>query len=178
MKLVFKENLKSCSHPIIITITMLLMTLNSHAQDYENAIKLQTLSGFGISYKYLTGFENGIEVSYNINKDYNKLTLLRVFQEPAIPHLSNKLFATYGYGAHITWYDQYRIRNPFTPFNKGVKVTKDFFSPGFDGQIGLEYRILKIPLVIFTELNGSFGFFGPDYFRADLHITGGVGYVF
>lgn len=161
-----------------LPIVLLFVFLEGEAQDYQRAIKLKPLSGLGVSYKKLTGFENGYELIFTkIPHGYN-FTALRIFQEPAFPFKSDKWFVCYGFGSHISAYRSYSMYNPFKPFDPARKYNRSFVSAGIDGCVGLEYRFLKHPLTLNIDYNPNFEFMGPDYFRINHYITLGIAVVF
>jgi hypothetical protein len=162
----------------ILGIVLLLFICKAEAQDYTHSIKLRNLSGLGVSYKKLTGFEKGYElIATNIPNGYN-LTALRVFQQAAVPKKSDKWFFCYGYGTHFSAYNSYSITNPFKPFDPPRNYQHAFVSAGFDGYAGLEYRFLKYPFTLNIDYNPNFEFFGPDYFRVNHYLSFGVAVVF
>jgi hypothetical protein len=165
-------------HRYITIICILFFFIPVKSQDYEKAIKINAFPGFGVSYKHLTGFENGYELKFHSFSNYNAITALRIFQTPAWPRVSDKWFLIYGYGSHLSLYNSYSIYNPFKPFDPPRKVNRNFLSAGFDGLAGFEYRFLKYPFNISFDINANFEFFGPDYFRVNIYNTVGFAYVF
>jgi len=164
---------------LIATIAITLLATSIQAQDYKQAIKLKGLSPWGISYKILTGFENGYEVSYLNLHNAISATALRIFQEPLAPKLSSKWFLCYGFGAHASLYNSYTTYNPYTPFDKPQHYDKTYVAMGADGYVGIEYRFLKHPFIVSADFVPNFEFFGPNYFKVNMNnLCGGIAYVF
>jgi hypothetical protein len=161
-----------------LIVLFLVIGGSVYSQDYQRAIKVKGFPGFGVSYKHLTAFEKGYELSIHTTDEWDSFTYLRISQVPAFPKISNKWFLCYGYGAHISRYRSLSIYNPFKPFGAPRRYNWPFVSPGFDGLIGFEYRMLKNPFVVSVDINTNFEFFGPDYFRVSAYNTVGIAYVF
>jgi hypothetical protein len=169
--------------PIILVSLLMFFTgfyaSNAKAQDYKHAIKIKGFSPFGVSYKWLTGFEKGYEVSYHMMNNGRNVTGLRVFQTPLIPKKSDRWFVSYGYGTHMSYYWNYTVYNPFTPFDPPHHYDKNFMAVGLDGYVGVEYRILKHPFLLSIDFIPNFEFFGPKYFKVNNNnLTAGIAYVF
>ncbi|GAO28603.1 hypothetical protein [Geofilum rubicundum] len=161
-----------------VFFVLFLVVGTARSQDYEKAIKVKGFSGLGVSYKHLTGFEKGYEVGIHTADDWESLSFLRIFQRPAFPKISDKWFLCYGYGTHVSFYRSYSVYNPFKPFDAPRTYNRTFISPGFDGVVGFEYRMLKNPFLISFDINANFEIFGPDYFRVNAYNTVGLAYVF
>jgi len=177
MKTVFSLKMERIRISAIILI-MLLGTNGIKAQDYNHALKFQTSFGYGLSYKMIGNNDKGFEVSFIRSDKMTQASVIRIFQEPALPRVSDKLFLLYGYGTHLAHLSSYYLWNPFTPGDGYKEISHDFFAPGFDGYVGLEYRFLKIPFNIVVDLNCNFEFFRPGYFGINFVPTAGLAYVF
>jgi hypothetical protein len=161
-----------------VFIVIFLIGCSAYSQDYERAIKVKGFPGWGVSYKHLTGFERGYELSIHTTDDWDYFSIIRFFQMPAFPKISNQWFFSYGYGTHVSLYRSYSVYNPFTPFDAPRQYNRNFLSPGFDGVLGFEYRMLKNPFLISFDINANFEILGPNYFRINSFNTIGVAYVF
>jgi len=177
MKTVFSLKMERIRISAIILI-MLLGTNGIKAQDYNHALKFQTSFGYGLSYKMIGNNDKGFEVSFIRSDKMTQASVIRIHQEPAFPRVSDKMFLLYGYGTHIAHRSSYFLWNPFTPGDGYKEISHDFFAPGFDGYVGLEYRFLKIPFNIVVDLNCNFEFFRPGYFGINFIPTAGLAYVF
>lgn len=164
---------------IFLTLLLAATGLAAQAQDYKNAVKVKGFAPMGVSYKHLTGFENGYELVYQTFDNGQSVTGLRVFQKPAMPKNTDRLFFCYGYGAHNSFYRSYQRRNPFRLFEEVPKRKHSYVAVGFDGYLGLEYRMLRNPLVFSIDMIPYFEYFGPNYFKVDVgRITAGAAFVF
>jgi hypothetical protein len=164
---------------LIATIAITLLATPMKSQDYKQAIKIKGLSPWGASYKILTGFENGYEISYLHFNHAIGVSTLRIFQEPLLPKLSSKWFLCYGFGAHASYHYSYTTYNPFTPFDEPKQYDKNFVTMGADGYVGIEYRFLKHPFIVSADFVPNFEFFGPNYFKVNMNnLCAGLAYVF
>lgn len=162
----------------IATLLLMAQLASVHSQDYKKSVKIRPVDNYGLSFKQLTGFENGYEISLSKIEYVYRLGALRVFQKPAWPLKSDKLFFCYGYGVHLSAGDGYDIYNPFKPFSKPRKYNRTYLSAGLDGYAGLEYRLLKHPLTLNLDYVPNFEFFGPAYFRSNHVLAAGISVVF
>ena len=122
--------------------------------------------------------DKGFEVSFIRSDKMTQASVIRIFQEPALPRVSDKLFLLYGYGTHLAHRSSYYLWNPFTPGDGYKEISHDLYAPGFDGYVGFEYRFLKIHFNIVIDLNCNFEFFRPGYFAINFVPTAGLAYVF
>ncbi len=166
-------------HIILIGLFLIMPLFAIKAQDYEHAVKAKGLSPLGISYKFLNGFERGYEIMLMKHNHGYSLNGLRIYHTPVIPRKSSKWFFCYGYGAHVSIYNQYSIYNPFRPFDPPRNPSRPFVSVGMDGYAGVEYRFLKHPFILSFDCIPNFEMFGPDFFRVTFDNTSfGFSYIF
>ena len=152
---------------IIITI-LLFSSFMARSQDYKNAARLSIGDYWGFQYKRMFTQERGMTAAFQVNSKGAQLTGLRVFHTPAFPAKSSQWFFGYGYGAHFAYRTKVESRNVFRPFAPPIVNKGNFFSPGLDGYLTLEYRFLKYPFTLSADFIPGFEFFGPDFFRLNM----------
>jgi hypothetical protein len=132
-----------------ISVSFLLISKTSSAQDYKTAVGLK----FG-------GYENGVAVKYFIMNDVALegiagfrdhglvITGLYEFHQEAFGVHELKFY--YGAGAHIGAIGSgvyQRFNGDNQPYNRSTILL------GVDGVLGLEYKIPKSPIAISLDLN-------------------------
>nr|WP_321451379.1 hypothetical protein [uncultured Carboxylicivirga sp.] len=140
-----------------------------NAQDYTNALRLSYGDYTGFQYKRMFTQEKGLIANFQFNSKGVQLTGLRVFHTPAFPAKSSQWFFGYGYGGHLAYRTKIESRNMLRPFSPAVINEGQFFSPGIDGYLTLEYRFLKYPFTLSADYIPGFEFFGPDFFRLNMN---------
>ena len=145
------------------------------AQYYEQAVGLRLGGTGGVTYKkYFTEF-NSAELLLSGRNGGLQITGLRGITKPL--DISENLFLVYGYGAHLGY-------ERATPRRRGVHIdnsfhpilgppenirnvfinTRRYFTLGFDGTVGLEYRFAA-PFTIGLDIKPYFNFIGFRYAR-------------
>ncbi|WP_066631113.1 hypothetical protein [Labilibacter marinus] len=153
---------------------------NAKGQDYKNLVSLKTGVYTGFNYKRLLPNETAFSAQLGFRDGGITLNAYRTFHQLAFPKKQNyQLFLFYGYGAHFRYYTRYKRNNPFKPWRPTNEYRGNYFAAGLDGIIGLEYRFLKYPFVISTDINPNFEFGGATAFKVNMDLISiGLGYTF
>ena len=127
----------------------------------------------------MTSQEKGFMGKIGVNNKGFQLGGYRIFATPAFPRKSSKWFFLYGYGVHFTYTREIRYNNYVKPLAPPIVHRGQFFSPGVDGFVSLEYRMLRHPFTISADFSPNFEFFGPRFFRINMsEIDLTLSYVF
>ncbi len=169
--------------PIKTCIIFLILILNTYtktnAQDYKNSIAYKNGVGQGFSIKKLLPNETSFSAQITFKDRGISISGFRTFHQIAFPNKNNKFFFYYGYGTHFRYYRRYVSRNVFTPFRPGIKHKGNYFAFGLDGITGIEYRFLKYPFVLASDINPNFEFGGATFFKLNLDmISVSIAYTF
>ncbi len=131
-----------------------------YAEGYRSAIGVKMFPG-AISFKKFTQNNKAFEAIGYITLDGLSLSLLKEFYAPV--NDVDQLTWFYGYGGHLgIWSDEFKRTNLGTS-NSNIAV-------GFDGIIGLDYKIKNAPINLSFDWQPSFSII-QAYFKNQ----GGIG---
>ena len=134
--------------------------LHLYADGYTKAIGVKMYPG-ALSYKSFYRSNKAIEASGYITLDGFWLSILNEIHTPIKE--DNQLSWYIGYGGHLgIWSDEWRKKNN--------TLDKSNISVGFDGIIGLDYKVRNSPLNISIDWQPSFSII-QSYFKNQ----GGIG---
>jgi hypothetical protein len=131
-----------------------------YAEGYNKAIGVKMFPG-AISYKKFTKQNKAYEAIGYITLDGLSLSIVKEFYAPIVD--VDQLTWFYGYGGHLgIWSDEFKRTNLGTS-NSNIAV-------GFDGIIGLDYKIKNSPINLSFDWQPSFSII-QAYFKNQ----GGIG---
>ncbi len=135
------------------------------AQDYIKAIGLRGGYSGGIDYKYFINDDYAYEGILTMRWGGIKLTALKAYHQPFMWNYSDKIFTYWGYGAHVGHYNKFSYSYFMSPSSRPIRRNLYYTVIGLDGVLGIEYRVLKYPIVFSVEYIPYFDLFGPNYFN-------------
>jgi hypothetical protein len=146
-----------------ILILLLFLCLEASGQDFMRSAGIRGGVSSGISYRGYLNPELAYEGLMSFRGNGLQFTILRQHFEPALWHISNGFFATYGYGGHLGFTNSQTHRHLF----KTVHRSDDRFSPlvGLDGYLGIEYHFPGIPVQAGLDYKPFFEFSLRQYFQ-------------
>jgi hypothetical protein len=134
--------------------------IHLYAEPYKKAIGVKMFPG-ALSYKTFTQQNKAIEAIGYVTLDGLSLAVLKEFYAPI--NDVDQLTWYYGFGGHLgIWSEEFKRTNLGTS-NSNIAV-------GFDGVIGLDYKIKKSPLNISLDWQPSF-----SIIKAYFSNAGGIG---
>ena len=135
-------------------------SLHLYADGYKKAIGVKMYPG-ALSYKSFYKLNKAIEASGYITLDGFWLSILNEIHTPI--YEDNQLSWYIGYGGHLgIWSEEWRKKNN--------TLDKSNISVGFDGIIGLDYKVKNSPLNVSIDWQPSFSII-QGYFKNQ----GGIG---
>ncbi len=150
---------------VVTTFLGLLITLVCLAQEYEQSAGVRLGHSAGLTYKKFIKDEHAFEFMVTGRNSGVQATGLYVHHKPLQFSFNDQFYLYYGAGAHLG-YEKYfgyrKVLDPGSP-NEFFYTNKSFFAMGIDGLIGLEYRILSVPMTASFDLKPYFNFFGMRY---------------
>ncbi len=134
--------------------------IHLYAEPYKKAIGVKMFPG-ALSYKTFTQQNKAIEAIGYVTLDGLSLAVLKEFYAPI--NDVDQLTWYYGFGGHLgIWSEEFKRTNLGTS-NSNIAV-------GFDGVIGLDYKIKNSPLNISLDWQPSFSIIQAYFSNA-----GGIG---
>ena len=146
-----------------IITALLLFSIQVSGQDFMRSAGLRGGLTSGISYRGYLNPELAYEGLMSFRGNGLQFTLLRQHFEPALWHISDGFFVTYGYGGHLGFTNSHTHRNLFQTIHRPDKK----FSPllGLDGYLGIEYHFPGIPVQVGLDYKPFFELSLYQYFQ-------------
>jgi hypothetical protein len=154
----------------LISICLLvLLSFGLRAQDYEGSVGIRGGVSSGFTYKIMLNDERAFEGIFSFRKHGMQFTGMLLNHQPFLFKLSDKLFAYHGMGVHVGYYGRGRCKTSGS--NHTECGSSRYFSPsiGIDGMLGVEYRIIKIPLVLAIDYKPYIDVFGTHFFSSNFY---------
>jgi hypothetical protein len=153
----------------LLSCWLVTSALTLAAQDYEGAVGLRGGVSSGITYKIVLNDERAFEGIFSFRRRGIQLTGLVLNHQPFLFKVSDKIFAYHGMGVHVGYYGRGRCRHN-TNSRHECDYSRDFSpSIGIDGMLGVEYRILKIPLILAVDYKPYIDVFGQQFFYSNFY---------
>jgi len=158
---------------LIIIIGLLLSASLLSAQSFSREAGIRGGLSSGFTYRVYLEETLSYEALLSFRQGGMQMTALRQIHEPESYGISENLWFTYGYGAHVGFFftDKYKFM-----FYDEIYYPNRRFSPvaGIDGYAGLEYRVQDFPLTIGLDYKPFFEFYIYQFFKlrlADMAFT-------
>jgi hypothetical protein len=147
-----------------ILILLLIISFRVSGQDFNRAVGGRGGITSGITYRAYLNPELAYEGLLSFRKNGLQFTLLRQHFEPALWHINDGFFITYGYGGHLGYTHTRTYRHLYKTVHRADKK----FSPvlGIDGYLGIEYHFPGIPVQMGIDYKPFFEFSINQYFQA------------
>ncbi len=147
----------------LIIITLLLITLQARGQDFMRSAGIRGGLTSGISFRAYLNPELAYEGLMSFRGNGLQFTILRQHFEPALWHISDGFFVTYGYGGHLGFTNSLSYTHMF----RTVHQSGNKFSPlfGLDGYLGMEYHFPGIPVQVGLDYKPFFEMSVHRYFQ-------------
>jgi len=140
------------------------------AQNYTRDCGVRVGDYFSATFRAYQEEDQALEGVVFIGRRGATIGVLKEYFEPALGHVSDHLYFTYGMGVHLgfRYIDHYRV------LNRVYQLNEFRFPPllGVDGMIGLEYRFPEFPFLISVDLKPYFEYSTPQIFSIYLQSIG------
>ena len=165
-------------HPVIqyftkmrfFLIIMLVTAGNiAAAQDFPKAVGVRGGWTAGLTYRQFLDPTLAYEGILSFRNSGMQFTVLRQKFEPALQHISDDFFFTYGYGGHVG----FLYSNSFKFLFREIHYDSNRFSPliGVDGYLGIEYHFPTLPFQVGLDYKPFFDFSLYQFFHLGLGDT-------
>lgn len=140
-----------------------LFYMYGYSQDYHQALGFRTGYASGIVYKNFFTDEKAVQLMACFQRGGTQIYFLRQYYHPVFLDHTQQVFFYYGAGAHLG-YSKWSGESEL--ISGEVYKRKEFsFGVGIDANLGIEYRILKFPLVICIDYKPFYEINIPLYIR-------------
>ena len=146
-----------------IITALLVISIQASGQDFMRSAGIRGGLTSGISYRGYLNPELAYEGLMSFRNNGLQFTLLRQHFRPALWHISDGFFISYGYGVHIGFTNTHSYKH----FTKTVHYGEKKFSPllGLDGYLGIEYHFPGIPVQVGLDYKPFFEMSLREYFQ-------------
>lgn len=153
------HKIKHCTFALLLFIVSFI----SYAQDYNEAVGVRVGIRSGVVYKNYFDYENSLQAMLTFQRGGAQFVFVRQFYQPVMLGVTQKLFFYYGFGGHIGYST---LSNQFFELNGELYRRREFSaSIGIDASIGLEYHVIKYPLILAVDYQPFNEISVPIYFR-------------
>lgn len=143
---------------ILFILALLAVGLNSHAQDYKNAIGLRAAWGWALTGKHFMNDAAAIEAIVNYRSygsgafDYNYFSLTGLYQKHSDISSMDGLRWYWGFGANVgSWGGDWDLIDGDSDGS---------FFLGVCGNLGLDYKFANTPINLSADWIPTFNFIG------------------
>ena len=159
-----------------------IFNTKTKAQYYEHSAGIRLGGSYGLTYKKFFNETDAVEFLLGGREDGLQVTATYQFNKPLNLSRNETFFLYYGAGGHIG-YEKYPTKSlydfPSPPSSEFYYSNKSYFSMGIDAIVGIEYRLLTVPLTIGLDIKPYFSYIGYRYTRTNFWDTSlSVKYVF
>jgi hypothetical protein len=155
---------------IVLIVIVFFFGLTTQAQDYTEAFGARMGVRSGVMYKNFFDDQNSMHAMLNFQRGGIQFTFVRQFYQPVLLNFTQKLFFYYGCGGHLGYStlsnDQYLVN--------GETYRREEFSviAGITANLGLEYHVIKYPIIIALDYHPFYEINIPLYFRKNYYDFG------
>lgn len=139
------------------------------AQQYDRSAGIRLGGSSGLTFKKFIIDEQAIEVIVSNRKSGVQLTGLFLMHQPMHVSFNDNFYFYYGVGGHIgvEEHDNLdKILSSSDP-NDFLYEEKSYLTLGIDGMIGIEYRMLSVPITFSLDLKPYLNYVGLRKVKAD-----------
>jgi len=146
-----------------IISVFLIISIQASGQDLMHSAGIRGGLTSGLSYRGYLEPELAYEGLMSFRGNGLQITLLRQHFEPALWHISDGFFLSYGYGGHVGFTHSHSYQHLFKTIHRPEKK----FSPiiGLDGFLGMEYHFPGIPVLVGLDYKPFFEMSLYQYFQ-------------
>jgi len=152
-------------YPKLITLLLFcFISIYANGQSYKYSAGVRLGNTSGLTYKKFLIEEQAIELLLSGRNDGIQLTVSYINHKPLEFSFNPNFYVYYGIGGHIGLERFDNLNKSIIPDENGgstfVFDDVNYFTMGFDGLVGIEYRWLSVPITISFDVKPYFNFIG------------------
>lgn len=157
----------------IKTIGLLLLLITacdqSFGQQYDRSAGVRLGGSSGLTFKKFIVDEQAFEMIISNRREGIQLTGLYMMHQPMHVSFNENFFFYYGVGGHIGAEKHGDISKIYSNSDPTIFTyeNKSFLTLGIDGIIGVEYRMLSVPITLSLDLKPYVNYVGMRKVKAD-----------
>ena len=154
---------------ILYVVLLVSTTLTVSSQQlYEKSAGIRLGNTSGLTYKKFVTEHEAFELLLSGRNEGMQIGVTYLFHQPLEFSFNDRFYVHYGLGGHIGFEKFDDIAK--TLINEAgdtfIFEEKSFFVMGIDGNLGIEYRWLEVPITLGFDLRPYFNFIGMRHTRA------------
>lgn len=168
----------------LLTCLGLVMLLSTpsllHAQQYGRSAGIRLGGTSGLTYKKFIVDEQAVETMVSGRNNGVQLTIMWVMHHPMEIAFNENFFFYYGVGGHVgvEKYDDI-TKQRLTNGSEFSYESKNYFAMGVDALIGMEYRMLTIPMSLSLDMKPYLNYVGMRKLKGQFwDVAIGIKYIF
>lgn len=140
-----------------------------YGQQYERSAGIRLGGSSGLTFKKFLVNEQAIEAILSGRKGGIQLTALLLMHHPMHVSFNENFFFYYGVGGHIGSEKHHDISKVMLNDDSMLfrYEDKSYLTLGIDGMIGIEYRMLSVPITLSLDLKPYLNYVGLRKLKAD-----------
>jgi len=148
---------------------LVFSTEPAQAQQYDRSGGVRLGGSSGLTFKKFIVNEQAIEAIVSNRENGIQLTVMYLMHQPMNVSFNDNFFFYYGVGGHVGsenhgGIDKELSNTDPTNFNY---AEKSYLTMGIDGMIGIEYRMLNVPITLSLDLKPYLNYLGFKKVKAD-----------
>lgn len=155
----------------VVCLFMLFIISYGHskAQQYDRSAGIRLGGSSGLTFKKFIVDEQSIEAIISNRRSGIQLTILHLIHQPMHVSFNENFYFYYGVGGHVgseeySGIDKELSNADPTEFNY---IEKNYLTMGIDGMIGIEYRMLSVPITLSLDLKPYLNYIDMRKIKAD-----------
>lgn len=152
-----------------LTIILLCSFVSLKAQEYNRSAGVRLGGTSGVTYKKFLVEEQAVEFLLSGRNNGVQLTTMYVFHEPMAISFNENFYFYYGVGGHVGSEEFSGLNKEFISTDPDVFSYKkeQFLTMGIDAIVGIEYRLLSVPITLSFDIKPYFNYVGLRHLKAD-----------
>ncbi|MEO9966181.1 MAG: hypothetical protein ABJF11_10355 [Reichenbachiella sp.] len=156
---------------IFIGLILLLMlsSVHGYSQQYDRSAGIRLGGSSGLTFKKFIVEEEAFEVIISNRKHGIQLTGLYLIHQPMDVSFNDNFYFYYGVGGHVGAEKHGDISKVLFDSDPSIFMyeEKSYLTLGIDGMIGIEYRMLSVPITLSLDLKPYLNYVGMRKIKAD-----------
>ncbi|MEP2024415.1 MAG: hypothetical protein ABJH98_18155 [Reichenbachiella sp.] len=155
------------------TVCLIMLSVfflkQTQAQQYDRSAGVRLGGSSGLTFKKFIVDEQAIEAIVSNRKNGIQLTVMYLLHQPMRVSFNDNFYFYYGVGGHVGSEKHGGIDKTLTNTDPASFEydNKNYLTMGIDGMIGIEYRMLSVPITLSLDLKPYLNYVGFRKIKGD-----------
>lgn len=153
----------------IFLLLIIVCSSQTYGQQYDRSAGIRLGGSSGLTFKKFVVNEQALEVIVSNRKEGIQLTGLYMMHQPMHVSFNENFYFYYGVGGHIGVEKHGDISKIYANNDPTIFTYENisYLTLGIDGMIGVEYRMLSVPITLSLDLKPYLNYVGMRKVKAD-----------